>query len=200
MAIAMQEDVDKYPMTPNWSSIVEYYWYKRFISNKEAAIDRYRRAVMNDTKHKINCINCKTVYSVAAANKCWLCYKYTCSKCAEKALRKKYPKMIAPPSCVKCVSKCARCAQPFIAVTTEIHCFECQYTTGMFTIDWEYHRHPHLPYGTYALKKVYKKYIKHLKSSPDDNTNIIGNSIAIGTSAIVIGGNSIAIGYSANSY
>jgi hypothetical protein len=191
----MQEDIDTYDIGPKWSSIVEHYWWKRFVANKESPTQRYRKAVINDIKFSMSCKECGKLYSQDAVDVCWTCSKYTCTSCAEIIIRPEYPNMDTPPSCTKCVTKCHKCEKPFIQVYKEKHCFECQYNTKMFTVTWNTRSKTYgLPYGTSTLKKLYKTYLNSLNRSD----HVYGN-IIVGE-AVAIGNNSIAVGYAANSH
>jgi len=188
----MQEDIDNYDMGPKWSSIVEHYWWKRFVANKISPMQRYRKAVMNDMKSKIECGNCHKIYSSDAIDLCWTCSSYICNSCGENILRKIYPNMRVPTSCTTCTYKCEKCENPFIKAYNEIHCFECQYNTGMFTVDWkDRSKFYGLPYGTRALKKLYITYLNSLdacKPKPEINPSII-----IGRNAQANGNNTLDI-------
>jgi len=200
--LLMQEDIDTYDIGPKWSSIVEHYWWKRFVANKESPTQRYRKAVINDIKFNMSCKECGKLYSQAAVDVCWTCNRYTCTSCAEIILRPEYPNMDTPPACTKCVAKCHKCEKPFIQSYKENHCFECQYNTEMFTVQWNTRsKTSGLPYGTHTLKKLYKTYLKSLNRSDPVYGNIfVGDAIAMGTNATILCNNSIAIGYSANAH
>lgn len=201
--LLMQEDIDTYDIGPKWSSIVEHYWWKRFVANKISPTQRYRESVMMNVKYKTGCKECNKLYSPDAVDKCWRCLKYTCSSCVEIILRPDYPNICYPISCVSCVTRCFKCKNPFIRINDEIHCFECQYKAEMFTVQWANRQSTVLPYGTHALKNLYKTYLKSIgeinppvRSTYVATQNAMGTNIAIGT-GIAIGTQSMAIGHSA---